>query len=183
MAGAGRTCPNCAELDPEFEEGRTLLLHKGGGSALVIELKYHGARYVLDDVAMLARHTPGLDDYLRNAILVPVPLHPARLRKRGYNQSELIARAISESTQTGSQVLPLLRRTRATATQTRLHRSERARNVKNAFAIAVETPIDSAACYIMVDDVFTTGATLNACAAALRKAGARTVKALTLAHG
>ncbi len=183
VVSAGRSCPNCSELDPEFEEGRTLLLHKGGGSTLVIELKYHGARYILDDVAMLARNTPELDNYLRGAILVPVPLHPARLRQRGYNQSELIARTISDATLSGSQVLPILKRIRATATQTRLHRSERARNVKNAFAIAGETPLDSSACYIMVDDVFTTGATLNACAAALRKAGARTVKALTLAHG
>lgn len=182
VAGS-HNCPNCTELDPEFEEGRTLLLHKGGGSALAIELKYHGARYVLDDVAMLARHTPGLVDYLRDAVLVPVPLHTSRLRMRGYNQSALLAEAICAATASGSRVQHLLKRTRATATQTRLHRSERARNVKNAFAIAGQTPIESSTCYIMVDDVFTTGATLNACATALRKAGAHTVKALTLAHG
>ena len=111
--------------------------------------------------------------------LVPVPLHPARERERGYNQSELLARGLSR--QIGVPVLGrALRRTRQTAVQMQLNAHERKQNVAGAFD-CVE-PRVRAARIVIIDDVCTTGATLDACAVALLKAGAASVMGLTLAR-
>ncbi len=182
MLGAERSCPHCQELTPLFEEGRTLLLHRDAGASLVRTFKYHQGLHLLSDFQRLARDATGLAAYLQNAVLVPVPLHPTKLRERGYNQSQLLAECFVQATGAGT-VKALLRRTRYTASQTRLARTERISNMKNAFALRDGTVLDAATTYIMVDDVFTTGATLNSCASALLEGGARKLKVLTLAHG
>jgi len=100
-------------------------------------------------------------------LLLPVPLHPIRLRRRGYNQAELIARAAGRSLGV-SVAADLLRRRHATAAQTRLGRGARLRNLDRAFAVTRALPELRVA---LVDDVMTTGATLNACVQALHAAG------------
>ena len=111
--------------------------------------------------------------------LTPVPLHPARERERGYNQSDLLAQGLSR--RIGVPVLPAaLHRTRRTAVQMQLNASERKQNVDGAFD-CVE-PRMRGARVIVIDDVCTTGATLDACAAALLQAGAMSVMGLTLAR-
>ena len=110
--------------------------------------------------------------------LMPVPLHPSRERDRGYNQSNLLARRLAAGV--GVPISASLRRTRATAVQMELNAAQRKNNVAGAFAC------DDARVrgkrIIVVDDVCTTGATLEACAAALLKAGAVSVMGLTLAR-
>lgn len=110
--------------------------------------------------------------------LVPVPLHPSRLRHRGYNQSELLARGAGRIG--GLPVLPLLAKVRATEAQVGLDAEERAANVVGAFATTRQR-LDGAR-LLLVDDVVTTGATLAACASALRAAGAASVGAVVLAR-
>ncbi|MFU8847550.1 MAG: ComF family protein [Opitutales bacterium] len=183
MLAGPRVCPHCAELDPVFDEGRALFLAKGPARELVHELKYQRGFYILRDIERMVRASPNYLDYLSGAILVPVPLHKDKLRERGYNQSEQIAGALARATAGRSQVGELLWRTKFTQTQTRLDREARHRNVKNAFALTADAVVIPDTQYILIDDVFTTGSTLNACAAVLRKAGARYIKVATLGHG
>ena len=178
-----RVCPHCAELDPVFDEGKALFLAKGPGRELVHELKYQSGFYLLRDIERMARGARDYLDYLSDAVLVPVPLHKDKLRERGYNQSERIVGALARATAGRSRVAKLLLRTKYTQTQTRLNREDRHRNVKNAFALAGDAVVIPGQQYILVDDVFTTGSTLNACAAVLRKAGAERIKVATLGHG
>jgi len=109
--------------------------------------------------------------------VVPVPLHAQRLQERGYNQAEQLARAFCRATQ-----LPLdgtcLRRIRMTASQVGLNVQQRQQNVADAFQVEGDVRGHTV---LLIDDVFTTGATLNACARALQSAGAHAVCALTLA--
>ena len=122
-------------------------------------------------------------EYIRDAILVPVPLHPVRLRERGFNQSERIAEMLARCSGNTARVDRLLVRNKYTTSQTHLNRATRSQNVKNAFALARDTVLDSKSLFIIVDDVFTTGSTLNACAKVLRNAGATRLKVATIGHG
>lgn len=176
-----RRCEDCEEAAHPWAAGRTLLRYSGPARALVQHLKYNAARHLLDDVATLAHGTPWLRDWLAGSVLVPVPLHPRRERERGYNQSALIAQTLARVADVP--VAPLLRRVRDTQTQTRLSREERAANVNNAFAMSVGAVLDKRLTYTLVDDVFTTGATLGACSQVLQAHGAAQVRVLTLAHG
>lgn len=111
--------------------------------------------------------------------LVPVPLHPERLRRRGYNQSALLAEgAVQRLT---VPVLSALRRVRATPHQVGLGADERRRNVEDAFAVLEGVELLGKR-LVLVDDVVTTGSTLGACATALLAGGAREVRAVTLAR-
>lgn len=183
MLAGPRTCPHCEELIPLFEEGKTLFLAKGPARRLIHELKYQSGFYVLRDIARLIHEARDYVDYISDAVLVPVPLHAVKERERGYNQSERIADALAAATGGRSRLEKLLLRTKYTQTQTRLNREDRHRNVKNAFALAPDAVVIPDQQYILVDDVFTTGSTLNACAAVLRKAGAEQIKVATLGHG
>ena len=112
------------------------------------------------------------------AALVPVPLARARQRERGYNQSEVLARALAEHWHLPVRT-DLLERSRSTATQTRLTPGERRRNVSGAFRASAERASLRGLHLVLVDDVVTTAATLNACAAALHDGGARILSYVT----
>jgi ComF family protein len=113
---------------------------------------------------------------------VPVPLHHRKERERGFNQTRLIATAFAKAAG-GTTVVSALQRVVDTATQTRLDREARRANLKNAFAMAPGRALTPGARIVLVDDIFTTGATLNACASVLRKAGFDNLDVATLAHG
>jgi len=150
---------------------------------MIHELKYNTGFYVLKDIERMIARTTYYQRYIEKAILVPVPLHPVKLRERGYNQSEKVAKTLENATKGRSKVQNLLIRTLFTQTQTRLNREQRHQNVKNAFALAPNAVVIPHNQYILVDDVFTTGSTLNACARTLRDAGAKQLKVVTLGHG
>jgi len=113
-------------------------------------------------------------------VIIPVPLHPTRLRAREFNQSLLLADQLSRHLARPVSATNLVR-TAATDPQTTLSRQERLRNLRNAFEIR-RPPDLSGKRILLIDDVFTTGATLNECARSLRNAGAGPVFALTLAR-
>lgn len=182
MLAGPRVCPHCVELDPLFERGKTLFLAKGPARSIIHVLKYQSGFYVMEDLKAMIAKAPHYKEYFDGAILVPVPLHPTKERERGFNQSLVIAKSLNEAT--GAIGLQnLLVRTIYTQTQTRLSRAARHQNVKNAFALASDAVVIPNQTYILVDDVITTGSTLNACAAVLREAGANQVKVATLGHG
>ncbi len=178
-----RLCPHCEALEPEFGQGKTAILLKGPGRSLVHALKYHHGLQVLEDIVVIMAAAPGYVDYLRGAVLVPVPLHPRKLRERRYNQSRLLAECAVQAAAGQAVVGELLRRVLDTESQTHYDRAARQKNLKNAFALASGASINPAQRYLLVDDVFTTGSTLNACATVLRRAGALNLDVVTLGHG
>jgi ComF family protein len=121
------------------------------------------------------------NDLPKADVLLPVPLHPLKKRERGYNQSELICQGIEEVTGISVQT-DLLRRRKYTVSQTQLSSEERKENVGDAFEVNEKRRDDiSGKSFILVDDVITTGSTINACAKALAAAGARSVQAAAIA--
>lgn len=142
------------------------------------QLKYRGRTVLAEPLGdLMAAYW--IQHPLSADVVVPVPLHAARLRERGYNQAALLARALARRVG-----LPLDERTlirqRATASQVDLDVSRRKENVRGAFCCSDRTLAGRRV--LLVDDVCTTGATLEACAVALYEGGARSVQALTLAR-
>lgn len=120
-------------------------------------------------------------EFINDFVIVPVPLHKKRRRFRGFNQSEILAKILAQAFELQQKDLLLLRK-KNTIAQTSLNRKQRISNIENAF----ETKRPSAMNYekvLLVDDIATTGATLNECAKVLKKSGAKSVWALVLAHG
>ncbi len=177
--GKNRHCEHCYHLQPVFSRGRTMCLFK---KRMVHALKYEAALYVLEDIAPFMEKNSDIWGFLRGAVLVPVPLHPRKLRERGYNQSQYLAESFGKEV-SGGGVANLLIRKRDTLSQTGFDLKARKENLKNAFALAPKMSIDSSLRNILVDDVFTTGSTLNSCASVLRKAGVVYLDVATLAHG
>jgi len=178
-----RLCPHCEMLEPRFGEGKTAILLKGPGRSLVHALKYHHGLQVLEDIAVIMAGVPGYADYLRGAVLVPVPLHPKKQLKRTYNQSRLLADCAVQALDGQARVEELLCRVVHTESQTHYDRAARQQNLKNAFALAPGATINPPQRYVLVDDVFTTGSTLNSCAAVLRRGGALNLDVVTFGHG
>jgi len=174
-------CAWCPQLYPAIRAVRSVTrMDDGSGPALVHALKYQGWRAVA--VAMgrrMARLSWPEDVVQERTALVPVPLSRTRQRERGYNQAQCLAEALSPHWQcpVWSDVLE---RTRDTRSQVRLTPSERAVNVSRAFAVPQgrQTKLRGAH-LVLVDDVVTTAATLNAAAEALVAGGARIVSAVT----
>jgi ComF family protein len=174
-------CRWCALLPPYVRAARSVSWAAGDvGLGIVHALKYGGWYRTAEQMGVrMARVDWPRDVVEERAGLVPVPLSPKRLKERGYNQSLCLARTIAAAWRVP--VLDsVLERRRYTETQTRLSPSERLRNVSGAFGVpASERPLLRGAHVVLVDDVVTTAATLNACAAALCEGGARIVSFLT----
>lgn len=171
-------CPNCREKTWHFD--RLIVPWPFGGEVqdLLHGLKYEGKTYVAPVLAEAIAERIRQVGYDKNSVVVPVPLHAARLRERGYNQSRLLAAGIARTL--GLTTRLALRRVRPTETQTELGLEERVRNVDGAFRVrknhwVAGQPI------LLVDDVCTTGSTVNACASVLLAAGAAGVTVVAAA--
>jgi len=182
VMASDRACPKCKELDPLYGEGRTVILVEGVGRELVHKFKYEGAGYLLQDFFTLFKNCSGLAEYIDDAQLVPVPLHPRKFRERGFNQSEALCQALLR-VQATAKLANILIRTVDTPSQTLFSRKERMRNLKTAFQMKPGAKFDPDKRYLLVDDVFTTGSTVNACTRALKKGGIHRIDILTLGHG
>lgn len=173
-------CQWCALLPPYVRSVRSAFALPGGHAERIVHaLKYQGWPAIATPMArrMATLRFP-LDVELERAALVPVPLSAARLRERGYNQSAVLAYPLSVAW--GIPVREnLLVRSRATVTQTRLTPGERRRNVSGAFRASADRASLRGLHLVLVDDVVTTAATLNACAAALHEGGARILSFVT----
>lgn len=173
---AEASCDRCAHAPPPWEAGRAPLRYEGSARRLVLRLK-HGDGMALGPVAAAWLHGRARGLVGPGWAVVPVPLHPRRLWRRRYNQAAEIARPLARLA--GADYAPgLLRRVRAGPPQDRRTRAARAQNVAGAFAARDAAGRDVA----VVDDVMASGATMAACADALRAGGARRVVALVLAR-
>jgi len=168
-------CPRCRRRPRIVERSRAAGAYEGALREIVHALKYDARRSLARPLAALMRSRAGdLLDGIR--IVVPVPLHWSRRRQRGFDQAWDLARHL------GLPVCRALRRVRATPTQTSLPAAQRHRNVRDAFAATRRSAMANGAIVLLVDDVSTTGATLDACARVLKACGAREVRALTAAR-
>jgi ComF family protein len=176
-----RLCRWCDLLPPWVRAVRSVCwVSEGTGGELVHALKYAGWTSVASGMAARMARLPWPEDVVaERAALVPVPLSPVRLRERGFNQSALLAQALAAHWRVP--VWPdAVVRVRATRSQTRLTPGERLRNVAGAFGMADAARARLRGAHVvLVDDVVTTSATLNACAAALVDGGARIVSFVT----
>lgn len=175
-------CFNCRGLDFHFAFARSAVAARSVVLEVIHRFKYQGHLWFEPFLAdlFIRSATPELSKE-RWDWLVPVPLHPAKEREREFNQAARLALRLSAAT--GIQPnLRLIQRVKATRTQTLLTRSERAENMHDAFVPRPGAKLRGER-IVVVDDVFTTGATTSACARALRQAGAGEVGVWTLARG
>lgn len=165
---------------PPFRRARACFVYRDDdlSSRLLLRWKYRGDDVVGSSLAtLLATHRSAHAECYD--VIVPVPLHASRLARRGFNQAAVLARALARS---GERVaVDLLHRDAPTATQTALDRGARDHNVRDAFSIRRRATLTDLA-VLLVDDVVTTGATVRACSAVLRDAGARHVDVWSLAR-
>lgn len=175
-------CPNCADRKLHFECAVAPYLSRGVVREFIHRFKYNQHRYLrlpLGDWLAAALD----DDRLKRQpfdLIIPVPLHSARLRERGFNQAELLGELLAR--RAGVPCRNLLQRTRYTTTQTRLAREDRMENLRNAFLVRQSSSVNNRH-LLLVDDVFTTGSTVDECARVLRQAGAASVRVATVARG
>ena len=180
-SGIDHLCGTCLQRRPAFHAARSIFLFEKTVRILIHRFKYNGDLYALKALVRLSEEclgeeTGGSGEDLPGCIL-PVPVYKSRLRKRGFNQSLVLASEIFKEVP----VLPdVLIKTRPTPSQTGLSLKERQENVRGSFACRPIT--GQARDVIIFDDVFTTGATAAAAAGAAKKAGAENIAVLTLAR-
>ena len=179
--GGSFSCANCAHRDLHFDAAVAAYRSRGLVRRLVHEFKYnrqmhlrhpiaHWLCQTMNDPRLLGRHFD---------FVVPVPLHPARERERGFNQAQLLAETLSDKIDIP--LRPALERIRYTTTQTAFDRAERMQNLHNAFRLRKKIAVRDLR-VLLIDDVLTTGSTLSECARILKAAGAISVHAATAAR-
>lgn len=173
----GVLCSSCQRQLPDFDSLACEFTFDGTVRLAIHRLKYDRARYLAP--RLVAAIVAACSNLPRGELLVPVPLHPTRLRQRGYNQAALIARGLSTHLRIAVAEAALTR-TRDTATQVTLPAAQRWANVRDSFA--AEPGVVHGKHVVLVDDVATTTSTLRAASRALRRAGATRVDAIVIAR-
>lgn len=179
IEGEGELCENCFSHIPSFDIARAPFLYEEPISNLVQRFKYHNGKYLFKPLSEFM-----IDEYLKNNfncdLIIPMPLSKQHLKIRKYNQAEELAKHISQNLN-----IPLyngiIERVKDTEKQTKLTFTERLENLKDAFKILDKKAIKNKT-ILVVDDVITTGATLNSCCLELRKGKPKKIIVLTLAH-
>lgn len=183
-SAAEAVCGLCQRTGPPFVKAAAYGSYDGELRGLIHLLKYDHIRPAAGVLgSMLAEVVEPLGGGLTSALVVPVPLHASKLRQRGFNQAEEIARAALKHLSDGRLGLntTALRRVRATESQTGLTPHQRRENVRGAFVVKAAQEIAERQ-VLLVDDVFTTGTTVSECARVLRRAGAARVLVATVAR-
>ena len=178
--GSERRCARCASAPPPYAHAHACFLYRDDelSSELVSRWKYGGDHVVGSTLASLLREHRSAHAECYD-LIVPVPLHASRLAQRGFNQAALLARAVARR---GEHVaVDALRRAAATAPQAALGRRARAANVRDVFAVRRGAAVTGRS-VLLVDDVVTTGATVEACSTVLLEAGATGVGVWSLAR-
>ncbi len=175
--GGDRPCGECVTDPPPFDQARAATLYEGPSAAAIKRFKFAGQMAYLPLMQSWLQQ-PHCLELVENAdLLAPVPLHPRRLKARGFNQSLLLAQAFSPKPLTRE----LLLRSRYTVPQVGLNPRERRENVRGAFAVSEPEAVKGKK-ILLIDDLYTTGATVRECARVLKRAGAAGIDVLTVAR-
>ena len=175
------SCANCEHRILHFDAAVSAYRSRGLVRKLVHEFKYGRQRHLRHPLAAWLRETmndPRLQGR-RFDLIVPVPLHPARERERGFNQATLLAELLAR--QVAAPLCNVLERIRYTTTQTAYDRAERMENLRDAFRLRKKMNVRELR-VLLIDDVLTTGSTLSECARILKESGAISVHAATAAR-
>ncbi len=175
-------CFDCSKKPHQFDEGRAMWTYSQGVREAITRYKYSGRRALSEAFAkMLYRfYLEAVMNRWDVDLIVPVPLHPKKLRSRGFNQAEDVAKKLGSHL--GIPVENLLKRSKNTRPQKDLTDGERILNIKDAFEIGRAAAL-SGRTILLVDDIYTTGSTMDACAGVLKAHGAKRVYCLTIAIG
>jgi ComF family protein len=179
--GLDHLCGDCLSKPPAFAAARAAVVYEGAVRELIHRFKYSGrvqARRPLG--LLLAERLAGFVHDVAPDLILPVPLHPKRLRRRGFNQAVLLGELVSREWGV-PMARRVIRRVRWTEPQITLAAGDRAANVRGAFAVA-DPDIVRGKRILLIDDVMTTGSTLSECARMLGKAGAAAVFAAVVAR-
>lgn len=180
-AGLDHFCGSCLTHPPHYDTARAHFLYEGAVRDMIHSFKYNRMTHLRKPLALLTLQ--GMREFVTDQnphLIVPVPLHRSRLRERGFNQAVLLGSVLSRQLSLPIRTNVLVR-TRPTEPQIELPAAERRSNVKGAFAvIRQESVVDKR--ILLLDDVMTTGSTMDECAKELKKAGAATVIAVTVAR-
>ena len=179
-AGVDHLCGDCLTGRPAYDFARALFAYEPPVPALILALKFAGQLTGLASLGALAARSPLSSQFAEPDLVLPVPLHPARLRERGFNQALLIARACLPHWRSRIDTA-LLRRHRATRPQAQLSGRERRTNLTGIFCLEAPDRVRGLR-VLLVDDVFTTGSTVQECSRVLRAAGVGRVEVFTLAR-
>jgi ComF family protein len=175
--GANRVCGDCQTDPPPFSRARAAARYDGPVAQAITRFKFTRQMAYLPVMQHWLKRPFCLELVAAADLVAPVPLHPKRLKQRGFNQALLLAEAFPEAPLDREAVV----RTRHTLPQVGLNPKERQDNVKNAFAVPHPASIKGKN-VLLIDDLFTTGSTVRECARVLRKAGASRVEVLTVAR-
>lgn len=179
-AGGNHFCSACLTTPKHFDRALAVLLYNDTVAKLVHAFKYGRATSSFATFRALKKSVPHLGEITPPDIIAPVPLHVNRLRHRGFNQALLLAAELLPELK--EKIIPdLLSRTRDTTPQTSLNGKARRSNLRGAFRLDNKKLVQGKN-ILLVDDVYTTGTTLNECARVLKRGGAKVVNALTLAR-
>lgn len=171
-------CGDCLKSSWKFDKARSLFAYEEIIAGLIHRLKYSGSLTGLTTLQHLWRQSPVVDDLDAPDIILPVPLHIKRLRERGFNQALLLARKLFSEEKERIRY-DILARKKDTPAQTGLSGKQRRKNLKNGFSVEKASEI-AGKNVLILDDVFTTGATVNECTKALKRAGCRKVEVVTI---
>ncbi|WP_428522389.1 ComF family protein [Roseibium sp.] len=177
--GEGALSPRAIAEPPEFDRLRAVAYYSGPAKDLVLGLKFARRRELAEAMGIWMARAGA--EFLRDSLIIPVPLHWTRLWQRRFNQAGDLARVVAEVS--GTEYAPfVLKRTKRTQQQVGLPAKERKRNVRRAFQVpGGQLQSLAGRSVVLVDDVYTTGSTVSACTKVLKSAGASTVDVLTFA--
>ena len=169
-------CLSCIKNKPYFDESISVFEYDEFSKNIILRFKNYDATYMARQFAKLM-YSNAIENFNKADAIVPVPIHLLKRLKRKYNQSELLAMELSDLS--GKKYVPdLLKKIKPTSSQEGLTRNQRLKNLKRSFSVAKKTECQRV---ILVDDVFTTGATLNECSKVLKENGVKHITTVTLA--
>lgn len=175
-------CFDCSRHKRSFESGAALFQYNEAAKKSMAAVKYRNKREFLDFYAeAMAYRFSHIVKNWKPDVFIPIPVHPSRLRRRGFNQAEVLAKKLAKKLGDIPVETKLLVRSRKTAPQRDLNPQERLANLQQAFAVDPDRPVPK--CVVLIDDIYTTGSTMEACTRVLKAAGVQEVHFLTVCIG
>ncbi len=175
-------CFDCSRSKQYFKQGISIYEYRGKVKKAMVHFKFFGKkRYAVTFGKLMSDKIKQMTNWPEFDIIIYVPLHKTQLRKRGYNQAKLLAKELAQELNVPLRI-NIIRKDRQASHQRKLNRFQRQMNMRNTFEVDPNVSIEGLT-VLLVDDIYTTGATMNECARIMIKAGAKQVYIVTAAIG